>query len=71
MLHMYPVAEFSATVCRTQNFFCSSDDGVSRLLITENNTSYKNTIYKNEMMWIFCQFKIEFIIINHLKVKDR
>ena len=32
-----PVAEFSVLVCSTPKFICSSDYGVPRLLITEND----------------------------------
>ena len=42
-----PVAEFSVSICSTPKFICSSDDGVSRLLITESDTSYKSNIYRN------------------------
>ena len=36
-----PVTEFSVSICSTPKFICSSDDGEPRLLITENDTSYK------------------------------
>ena len=32
-----PVTEFSVSICSTLKFICSSDDGVPRLLITEND----------------------------------
>ena len=43
-----PEAEFSASLCRTLKFFCSSDDGVSRLLIIKNDTFYKSDIKKKK-----------------------
>ena len=64
-----PVVEFSVSICSTPKFFCSSDDGVPRILITENDASYKSNINKNKMMWMLFQLKIEFIIINSLKGK--
>ena len=45
-----PVAEFSVSICSTPKFICSSDDSVRRLLITENDTSYKNIFCKYRMM---------------------
>ena len=36
-----PEAEFSVSICSTQKFICSSDDGVPKLLVLENDTSYK------------------------------
>ena len=50
LLCVYSVAEFSVSICSTPKFICSSDDGVPRLLITENDTSYKSNIDKNRMM---------------------
>ena len=40
-----PVAEFSVSICSTPKFFCSWDDGVLRLLITENYTSYMKVAF--------------------------
>ena len=57
-----PVAEFSVSICSTPKFACGLDDDVPRLLITENDTSYRSNIYKNRMMWILHQFKNKFII---------
>ena len=68
---MSPVAEFSVPICSTPKFICSSVDGVPKLLITENDTSYKNNIYKNRMMWILYQFKIEFKTNTYLKMKGK
>ena len=45
-----PVAEFSVSICGTPEFICSSDDDIPRLLIAENDTSYKSNIYKNRMV---------------------
>ena len=45
-----PVAEFSVSICSTPKFICSLGEGVPRLLITENDISYKSNIYKNKMM---------------------
>ena len=45
-----PVAEFSVSICSSSKFICSSDNCVPRLSIAENDTSYKNNIYKNRMM---------------------
>ena len=46
-----PVVEFSVSICSTPNFVCSLDDGIPRLLITENDDiSYKSNIYKNRMI---------------------
>ena len=52
-----PLAEFSLSICSTPKFICTSDDGVNyrsrlliRLLITENDTSYKRNVYKSRMM---------------------
>ena len=42
-----PVAEFSVSVCSTPKFICSSDEGVPRLLNTENDASCKSNIYRN------------------------
>ena len=42
----FPEADFSVSICSTLKFICSSDDGVSRLLITENDTSYKSNTSK-------------------------
>ena len=58
----WPVAELFVLVCSTSKFICSSVDCVPRLLITENDISYKSNIYKSRMMWTSYQFKIEFII---------
>ena len=44
-----PVAEFSVSICSTPKFICSSDDVAPRLLITEYDTSYKSSFYKNRM----------------------
>ena len=66
-----PVAGFSVSICSTPKFICSSYDGVPRLLITENDTSYKSNIYKNRMMRTSYQFKIEFITNIYLKVKGK
>ena len=41
-------AEFSVSICSTPKLICSSDDGVPRLLITENNASYKSNLYKKQ-----------------------
>ena len=65
-----PVAEFSVSICSTSKFICSSDDGVARLLMKEI-PPYKSNIYKNRVMSILYQFKIEFIIITYLKVKGK
>ena len=35
----------SRIFCVTPKFICSSDDGVTRLLITENDISYKSNVY--------------------------
>ena len=35
---VFPVAEFSVSICNTPKFICSSDDDVPRLLITGNDT---------------------------------
>ena len=64
------VAEFSVSICSTPKFIYSSDDDVPRLLITENDASYKSNT-KNRMMRILYHFKIEFIIITYLKVKSK
>ena len=64
-----PVAEFSVSICSTPKFFSSSDDGVPALFIAENDTSYKNNVPKNGMMWILYQFKIEIIIYLNVKGK--
>ena len=45
-----PVAEFSVSVCTRPKFLCTSDDSVPRLLIIENDASYKSNIYKKRMM---------------------
>ena len=37
---MCPAAEFSMSICSIPNFICSSEDGVSRLLVTGSDTSY-------------------------------
>ena len=66
-----PIAEYSVSICSTPKFLCSSDDGVHRLLIRGNDTSYKSNIYKNRMMWLLYQFKIEFITITYLKVRGK
>ena len=58
-----PEAEFSVSICSTPKLICRLDDGVPRLLITENDASYKSNIYKSRMMWTLYQFKIECIII--------
>ena len=42
-----PSSRFSVSICSTLKFICSSDDEVSRLLITENDTSYKSNVSKN------------------------
>ena len=39
-----PVAEFSVSICSTPKFICSSDDGVPRLLNTDNYMVENNTI---------------------------
>ena len=67
-----PVAEFSVSICSKPKFVCSSDDGIPRLLITENdNNSYKSNIFKNRMMWILYHFKIEFAANTFLEVKGK
>ena len=66
-----PVAEFSVSISSTSKFICSSDDGVPRLLITGNDTSYESNIYKNRMMWTSYQFKIKFTITTYLIVKGQ
>ena len=48
----------SCILAHASKFICISDDGMPKLLITENDTSYKNNIYKNRMMWILYHFKI-------------
>ena len=51
------VAEFSVSNYSTPKFICASDDGVPRLLITENdNIDKKSNLYR-----FYIQFKIEFI----------
>ena len=50
LVYMDLVAEFLVSICSTPKFICTSDEGVPRLLITENYTSYKSNIYKNRMM---------------------
>ena len=62
---------FCVSLCSTPNFICSLDAGVPRLLITENDTSYKSNIYKNRMMRTSYQFKIEFITNIYLKIKGK
>ena len=42
-------AEYSS-ILATVSIICSLDDGVRRLLITENDTSYKSNIYRIRMM---------------------
>ena len=44
------VAEFSVSICSTPKFVCSSGDDVLRLLITENDTSYKSSIHKDKVI---------------------
>ena len=68
---MNPVAEISVSICSTPKFIYTSDDGIPRLLISQSDPSYKSNINKNRMMWISCHFKIKFIIITYLKVKDK
>ena len=41
VLHVSPVAEFSVSISNTPKFICSLDDGAPRLLITENDASFK------------------------------
>ena len=41
-----PVAEFSVSICCTSKFIFSSDDGVPRLLITENTSLKKYLVQK-------------------------
>ena len=65
-----PVAEFPVSICSTSKFICSSDAGATRLLITGDDNSYKNNVYKNRMMRILFQLKIEFII-TYLKMKGK
>ena len=66
------VAEFSASICSAPKFICSSNDGVLILLTTKNDASYKSNIYKNRMMLIYYEFKIEFIMNTlYLKVKEK
>ena len=68
MIKIIKVAvEFSVSICSTPKFICSLDDGVPMLLITGNDASYISNIYKNMIMWIFYQFKIDFTIITFLK----
>ena len=44
---------------------------VFRLLITVNENFFKSMIYKNRMIIILCQFKIEFIVNAYLEVKGK
>ena len=45
-----PVAEFSVSICSIPKFICSSDDGVPRLLIIENENFSKRNICKYRIM---------------------
>ena len=67
-----PVAEFSASTCIISKFICSSENGIPRLLITENDTSYiKATFTKSGWCEYEINLKLEFIIISYLKVKGK
>ena len=39
-----PVVEFSVSICSTPKIICTSDDGVPKLLITENEPLIKVSI---------------------------
>ena len=67
----FPEAEFSVSICSTPKFIWSSDDCVPRLLITENDISYKSNIYKSRMMWTLYYIKIVFWVNIYLKVKGK
>ena len=43
LIYIYPVAEFSVSICSTPKFICRSNDGVPMLLITENVSDIKVT----------------------------
>ena len=66
-----PIAELSVSICSTPKIICSSDDGVGKLLISENDMSYESKIYKSRMIRTIYLFKIEFIINTYLKVKGK
>ena len=67
-----PVAECSVSICSTPKFVRSSDDGIPRLLISENdNNSHKTNIYRNTMIWILYHFKTEFIANTYLEAKGK
>ena len=69
LLDVCRIAELSVPICSTPKFICSLDDGVPRILITENDTSYKSNIYKNRVMRTSYQFTIKFITNTYLKMK--
>ena len=47
------VAEFPVPVCSSPKFICSLDDGVPRLLITENDAFYKSRIATGDYLRLF------------------
>ena len=70
MFIIFPVAEFSVSICSAPKFIYNSDDGVPRILIKEKDTSNES----NKTGW--CEHlirlkSIKFLTNIYLKVKSK